>query len=163
QLGRFRRRKSSQSAVYFFSDRIQISRIAIKGFYTLSWNVILKQTVPLVQARSRGCRRILGIQRQQHNFIACGCSNLLNGFALKRMPVSHRNEAAGIDSRALQLLLQPMRLPLSMWTNRRTSADDRIVVLHFPGTSAGDQLGEWFTSDTGKREVNNVRVAKEVI
>ena len=45
----------------------------------------------------------------------------------------------------------------------RASADHRIMVPHFVGTGAGDQFGEGLAADASKREINDIRVAEEIV
>ncbi len=62
-----------------------------------------------------------------------------------------------------EFALQGPRLPFGIATDGRAAADGRIVMLHLAGPSRRDQFGQRLPSDTGKREVNNVGVAKEVV
>ena len=45
----------------------------------------------------------------------------------------------------------------------RAAADGRVVVLHLARAGGRDELGQGLASDAGKREVNNVGVAEEVV
>src|SRR2546430_14671983 len=46
---------------------------------------------------------------------------------------------------------------------REPPADGRIVVLHFPSACCRDQFGQRCSPDAGKRKVNNVGIAEEVV
>jgi hypothetical protein len=48
-------------------------------------------------------------------------------------------------------------------TDRRSSANDGVVVLHFAGARGRNQFGERFATDAGKREVNDVWVAEKIV
>ena len=104
--GRSGHGEARQRSIHFFHHSVQIHRIAIESLHAMDGHVIREQPPPLVQARSRGGRGILRIQRQQHDFVALRRLQLLDRLASKRMPVAHGHKAARIDA-------QRLRIPLS--------------------------------------------------
>src|SRR5579871_2166270 len=79
------------------------------------------------------------------------------------MPVPHGHEAVSVDAFFSQGGFQRAGLAFSVRTDRGASADRGVMMLHFSRARGRDQLGERLTSDAGKREVDNVRVAEEVV
>ncbi len=79
------------------------------------------------------------------------------------MPVAHGHKALCVDPLMAQFALQSAGLPLRMSPDGRASADGGVVMLHLAGARGRDQLGQGFPPDAGKREVNDVGVAEEVI
>ncbi len=47
--------------------------------------------------------------------------------------------------------------------NGRASANGRVVMLHFTGARGGDQLRQRLAADSGKREVNDIGIAKQIV
>ncbi len=103
------------------------------------------------------------IERQQHHFIAS--SPLQLGYSLRRewMPIAHRHETTSVDSLCFKRSFKGARLTFRKAPDGRAAPDYRIMVLDFFSAGGGDQLGERTAPDAGEREVNDVRVAKQVI
>ena len=58
--------------------------------------------------------------------------------------------------------LQRIGLLLGKAPYGRGAADGRIVVLHFLGPRARNQLGQGLASNAGKGKINNIGVAKKI-
>src|SRR5271165_361042 len=157
------RREPPQGFVDLFDHRVEIRRITIERLDAVNRHFILEQPPPFVQTRSRGGRRILRVQGQEHHFLALGCPQLLDRLARKGMPVAHRNKAVRIDSLASQLGLQRTRLLFGVPPDRRASANSGVVMLHLARARSRNQLGQRFAPDAGEREVDNIGVAEQVI
>src|SRR4249919_556145 len=103
------------------------------------------------------------IERQQHHFVASGSLQLCYGFSSKGMPIAHRDKATSVDSLCFKHSFKGARLAFCEASNRRAAPDHRIVMLDFLGAGGSDQFGERTAPDAGEREVNDIRVAKQVI
>ena len=162
-LRSMQRWESGQGCVDSLDYRIKIYRITIKTFYATYGHAAGEKSPPLVQARSRSGRGILGIQRQEHNFVALRLLQLLDCLVRERMPVPHRHKTPCFDPLAAKFAFQSSCLPLRIPPDGRTATDRRVVMLDFACPRSRDQLGQRFTPDAGQREINNVGIAKEVV
>src|SRR5208282_4720445 len=126
------------------------------------WDVIVKEPLPLIQAAARGGRGILRIQRQQNHLVELRGPELCNGFAGEGMPVAHCDKATGVESLTDQLRFQSLRLPLGETPDGRSSADSRVVMLHFTGARGRNQFGQWFATQAGKREIDDVGITEKI-
>lgn len=79
------------------------------------------------------------------------------------MPIAHRDETTSVDSLCFKCSFKGASLAFSEPPYRRTAPDHGIVVFNFSGAGGGDQFGERTAPDAGEREVDDVRVAKQVI
>src|SRR5580700_2645950 len=95
----------------------------VEGPHVVYWNIPVEQALPLVQAAARGSRRVLRIQRQQHDFIALRRLELRDGFAGKRMPVAHGYETASVQTLIRELGFERPRLALGEAPDGRASAN----------------------------------------
>src|SRR5258708_14503558 len=79
------------------------------------------------------------------------------------MPVPHSDKTVCIDPLITKFCFERASLPFRMPPDRRASADGGIVMLDLTCAGGRDELGQGFTPDAGKREVDDVGVAEEVI
>ena len=79
------------------------------------------------------------------------------------MPVAHRDKTVRVDPLASELAFERSGLTLCIGPDWRSAPDDSIVMLHLARTGSRNQFGEGFPPDSGKREVDNVGIAEEVI
>ena len=154
--------KPGQRFIDFLDQRLQIKRVAIKSLNRLHRHVVTEKAAEFVEAAAGRSAGILGIQRQKHDFVAVRGPQLLDRLRGKRMPVAHRHETVSVNAVVPETLLQRIGLLLGKAPYRRSSADGSVVVLNFFGPGGGDQFGQWFTADAGKREVDDIGVAKKI-
>src|SRR3954452_2974920 len=136
--------------------------MAVKGPHLPDRKVVGEMSIPLVQATARGGRRIMGIHRQQHDFIALSRLEFGDCFRSEGMPVAHGHKATGVDPGLSQLTLQGAGLLLGKPAYRKTTADDRVVVLQLFCPSRGYQLSQRLAPDPGKGKIDNVGITKQV-
>src|SRR5579871_6551928 len=79
------------------------------------------------------------------------------------MPVAHGYETVRVDTLAAQFNLESPSLLLGVATDRRASANRRVVMLDFAGPGRRDQLCKRFAADSRKWEVDDIRIAKQVV
>src|SRR5438067_2058509 len=125
-------------------------------------DVVVEEAMPFIQTAARGGAGILRIERKQYDLIAFGCPQMFNRFRGEWMPVAHGHEAAGVDAGFRQLELQGAGLLFGKTPDGRASADDRIMMLNFFGACAGNQLRQGLAAQAGKREVDDIGVAKKI-
>ena len=128
----------------------------------LGRDVVTKEAAPFVEAAPGRGARILGIERQEHDFVAIRRAQLFDCFSREGMPVAHGHETVGVDAIGPELLLERIGLLLGEAPDGRGSSDGGIVVLHFLGTRGGNQSRQGLASQAGKREINDIGVAKEI-
>jgi hypothetical protein len=83
-------------------------------------------------------------------------------FTGERMPVAHRHYYPGIET-GPELALQRSGLPLGMLENRRTSPDLGVMAAHVTCPRTSDQTRQGPAGYGGEREVDNIRVAEQVV
>ena len=85
-----------------------------------------------------------------------------DGFAGERMPVAHGHNYTRVET-AAQFAFQRRGLPQGKFENRRTAPDFRIVAAHVTCARPGNQPRQGPPRDGGQREIDNIRVAEEVV
>ncbi len=154
--------KPRQRIIDFLDQRVQVKRMTIKSLNRLHRNVITEQAPEFVEAAAGCSAGILRIERQKHDFVAVRGPQLVNRLRGKRMPVPHGDKTVSVDAVVPETLLQRIRLLLGKAPYGGRSADGRVVVLNFLGPGGGDQFGQWFTANAGKREVDDIGVAEKI-
>ena len=158
----FRMREAPQHVLDLLNQRIQIKLVPVETPDGVHRQVVVKQAPPLVQTAPGGGAGILRIKRQQDDLVAFSLPHPGNGFGRERMPVAHSHKAACIYPGFRQRCLQSSSLPLGKSPDGRATADCGVVMLHLASASRGNQLGQRFPPKARKREVNDVRIRKEV-
>ncbi len=148
--------------IHFLHQGVQVKRVMIESLDSVHGDVVLKQSPPLVETAPSGGPRILGIKRQQHDFVTAGGAQLLNRLRGERVPVAHGHKTVRVNAIAAEPLLQHPRLLLGKASNRRGPADYRIVVLYLLRACSGNQLGQRLASNPGKGKINNVGIAEKI-
>ena len=133
-LGALRIRKTREGFIYLFGQRIEIVRMPVKSLHAMHRQIIVKTSLPFIQAGAGSGGGILRIKRKKHDLIALSSAQLRDRFARKGMPLAHRDEAVRINALAAQLAFQRSRLALGVGANGRPTADSGVVMLHFAGT-----------------------------
>ena len=117
---------------------------------------------PLFQAAQRRGVGIVRIQRQQHNFIERPClAQPLHRFACQRMPVAHRGHRYRVDVRRHRLH-QGLALPFRQCSNRRASADLRVLLCHRNRPSRRNQFCNRPPQQSQRPQGNDVWVEEKV-
>src|SRR5690242_3624 len=120
--------------------------MAIEGFHRSHRNVLTKQALPLVET-APGCgSRILGIKRQEDNLVTICLAQKFDRLSREWMPVTHCHETMCVNTVGPELSLERLCLLLGETPYRRSSADSRIVVLHFLCPRGRNQLGQRLAS-----------------
>src|SRR5579863_6464338 len=79
------------------------------------------------------------------------------------MPVAHGDEASRVQSLTSEFAFACARLPFGIRPDRRPYANGCVVVLDHPRASPCNQLCKRLGAKAGKREVNDIGIAEEVI
>ena len=158
--------KLLQAAVYLFDDGVQVGWMSVELFYDFGRNIFhLRESdppVPFIETAARGRFRVLGIEWKQDQFIRSLCLHGLDGFLRHGVPVSHGYENLCFKS-LIQLAFQGAGLCGGIFENRRFAPDLCIVTLDFPGSVGGNQFRQGLSGNFGKREVDDIGIAKQVI
>jgi hypothetical protein len=79
------------------------------------------------------------------------------------MPVAHGHKTPGLESGAGQPQLEGAGLLLGEAPNRGSASYNRVMMLNFSGTGAGNEFRQRSASDAGEWKIDNIGVAKQVI
>src|SRR5450755_1537409 len=167
-LGSLRICEPRQRLVNLFGESLQVEVMPVEipnamyGKRAGKKRIAAQQSVPFVQAAARGGARVLRIKRKQDHFIALRRAKLRDGFAGKRMPITHGDETACVETGFGQGRFQSAGLPLGEPPDGRASADHRVMMLDFFRTGGGNQLGKRSAAQAGERKIDNVGVGKEI-
>ena len=125
-------------------------------------NLRLIEAIPFLQAATRGGKGIMRVERQQDEFIVRGAFQRRNRFLRARIPIAHGDDRASRHV-AAQRSLHSLGLPLGKTANGRPSANFGIVLAHLLRARGGDQLRQRLAGQKRPGEINNVRIAEQVI
>ena len=151
--------------VYRLHHRIQVRAILVEFLDRHDPRVPpvgLKPPPPLVQTAARSGLGILRIERQQHYPLGRVAFQQADRFLGEWVPIPHRHHHPRVEFRP-ERRFQRCCLPRGVLQDRTPPADLRVVMLHVARPRGGDQLRQRLPRDPGEREIDDVRVAKQVV
>ena len=119
--------------------------------------------IPLANARTGGCLRVLRIKGKQHNFIDTECSELCVCSFCRRIPVSHGDLDVHFRSALREKSEKTLGLLPRLVEDWRGSPKSLIQFPDLRCAKPGDQRGQGLAKEKGAGEIDDIRIAEQVV